>query len=273
MADPVSKQKRPEPAPLTRPPAQQDVPRHRFGIAYLALAAILGAAVGLFVVLAGNGGKNSGPAWSAWKPTDSNVQSVDQIAKYVGPEYALPSGRQLVGVLSSAPLVQGTDQAVPVRAIAVTSGLPGRSSNDAQFFSAGSAWTYHLCGFGKNCAISEGKASIERGQLLRREALELALYTFKYDKSVDSLVTFMPPALGGQPKAVLFFRRGDLQDALKVPLAQTLPPPRTRLLAGRMSTNDLERVREFADPHVYSFQFQQLADGSAIMVLQPPTAS
>jgi len=268
VADPVS-----EPTALARPPAQQDVPRRRFGIAYLTLAAILGAAVGLIVVLAANGGKDSGPVWSAWKPTDSTVQTLDQIAKYVGPEYALPSGRQLVGVLSSPPLVQGADQAVPVRAIAITSGVPGRSANDAQFYGAADAWTYHLCGFGKNCAISEGKASIERGQLLRREALELALYTFKYEKSVDSLVTFMPPALGGQPKAALFFRRDDLQSALKVPLAQTLPPPTTRLLPGRMSANDLERVREFADPHVYSFQFQQLADGSAILVLQPPTAA
>jgi len=273
MADPVSEQKPPQPAPFARPPTQQDVPRHRFGIAYLALAGLLGAAVGLTVVLAANGGKSNGPAWSAWKPTASTVTSLDQIAQYVGPEYALPSGRQLVGILSSPPLVQGAQQTVPVRAIAITSGLPGRSSNDAQFFNASSAWAYHLCGFGKNCAISEGKASIERGQLLRREALELALYTFKYEKSVDSLVTFMPPALGGQPKAVLFFQRGDLKDALKVPLARTLPPPRTRLLAGRMSANDLERVREFADPHVYSFQFQQLADGSAIMVLQPPTAA
>ena len=269
MADAV-KEPTPPPAP---PRAASNVPKHRFGVAYLALAAILGAAVGLIVVLAANGSKSSGPAWSVWKPTDSSVQSLDQIAKYVGPEYALPSGRQLVGILSSPPLVQGTDQTVPVRAIAVTSGLPGRSRNDAQFFSAGSAWAFHLCGFGKNCAISEGKASIERGQLLRREALELALYTFKYAKSVDSLVTFMPPALGGQPKAVLFFRRRDLKDALKVPLAQTLPPPRTRLLAGRMSANDLETVRQYADPHVYSFQFQQLADGSAILVLQPPTAA
>jgi hypothetical protein len=273
MADPVSRQKPPEPAPLAPPPAQQNVPRHRFGIAYLALAAMLGAAVGLFVVLVGDGGKDSGPAWSTWQPTYSGVRSLEQIAKYVGPEYALPSGRQLVGILSSPALVQGADQPVPVRAIAVTAGLPGETINDAQFFNAGSAWTYHLCGFGKNCAISEGKASIDRGRLLRREAFELALYTFKYEKSVDSLVTFMPPALGEQPKAVLFFRRGDFKDVLKVPLAQTLPPPRTRLLPGRMSADDMARVREFADPHVYNFQFQQLADGSAIMVLQPPTAA
>lgn len=266
MADVVS-----EPRPLARPRPEPYVPRHRFGIAYLTLAVVLGAAVGLTVVFAVGGSRSTRP-WSAWKPTQSGVQGLEQIAKYVGPEYALPSGRQLVGVLSSPLLVQGTQASVPVRAIAVTSGLPGASASDAQFYGAAGTWAYHLCGLGQSCAIAEGKASIARGQLLRREALELALYTFKYNGSVDSIVEFMPPALGGQPKAALFFRRADLAQPLNLPLARTLPPPRTRLVPGRMSAADLAKVREFADPHVYSFQFQQLADGSAIMVLQSPVA-
>jgi hypothetical protein len=56
----------PEAEPLARRRAEQIVPRHRFGLAYLALAALLGTAVGLFVVLIGNGGRDSGPSWSAW---------------------------------------------------------------------------------------------------------------------------------------------------------------------------------------------------------------
>lgn len=257
---------------IARRRAEQKVPRHRFGLAYLALATVLGAAVGLFVVLAVNGGKDSGPSWSAWKPTESGVQGLDQIAKYVARQYALPNGRTLVGILSTPPVVQGSDQPVPVRAIAVTTGLPGESANDAQFYDAASAWTYQLCGFGQNCAISAGKASIERGQLLRREALELALYTFKYNNDLDSLLTFMPPALGQRAKALLFFRRADLEQPLKQPLARTLPTPKTHLIPGQMRASDQARVREYADPHVYTFQFQQLADGSPIVVLQPLAA-
>ena len=53
---------------------------------------------------------------------------------------------------------------------------------------------YILCGLGKNCSIEGGKASQTRGRLVRREALEAALYTFKFVPSVDSVLAFMPPA-------------------------------------------------------------------------------
>jgi hypothetical protein len=276
MADVVSEEKVPVPArretaPLAqRPPRPLPASRHRFGIAYLVLATLLGAAVGFFVVLVQQGGNSKGPAWSSWKPTQSGVQGRDQIAKQVAAEYALPSGRTLVGVLSTPPIVQGQSQAVPVRALAVSTGLPGESVNDFQFYDAGSAWAYVMCGLGSNCAISEGKPTIVRGQLLRREALELALYTFKYDNGVDSLVTFIPPQPGKQPKVALFFRRADLKSPLGKPLAETLQPTETRIQPGKMSPSDLAAVREFSDPRVYNFEFQQLADGTAIMVLKPP---
>jgi hypothetical protein len=249
--------------------AEERVPRHRFGLAYLALAAVLGAAVGLFVVLVGNGGKDSGPSWSAWKPTENGVQGRDQIAKYVGRQYGLPSGRQLVGILSTPPVVQSQGQAVPVRAIGVTTGLPGETVNDAQFFAAQDAWAYVLCGFGARCAISEGKASTARYDLLRREALELALYTFKYNSDVKSVVTFMPPARGKQANTALFFQREDTKRALDLPLARTLRPPRSRLEPGGMTAADIGAIRQYTSSRVYGFQFQQLADGTAILVLQP----
>src|SRR5207248_6497915 len=145
-----------------------------------------------------------------------------------------------------------------VRAIAVTTGLPGESVNDAQFFDSTTSWTYNLCGFGQNCAISQGKDSTERNELLRREALELALYTFKYDHDLQSLVTFMPPALGAPQKGVLFFRRQDLSVPLEHPLAATLPAPKTTLKPGEMDARDLARVRQYAGRPLYSFQYQPL---------------
>src|SRR5439155_4525780 len=103
-------------APLARPRPEPNVPRHRFGIAYLILAALLGTAGGLLVVLAADGGKNSGPAWSAWKPKDSGVGKLNEISKFVESEYALQNGRRLVLVLSTPPEVQSQGQPVPLRA-------------------------------------------------------------------------------------------------------------------------------------------------------------
>src|SRR5207249_922035 len=101
--------------------------------------------------------------------------------------------RQLVGILSEPPVVQSGQQAVPVAAIGLRTGLAGESSGDATVLRANGAWAYVLCGFGKQCAIAEGQATVARYDLLRREALELAAYTFKYNSDIQSVLTYMPP--------------------------------------------------------------------------------
>ena len=87
---------------------------------------------------------------------------------------------------------------------------------------------YTLFGLGKHGSIHGGEPSEERHLLLRREALELALYTFRYADDVDMVVTLLPPPppkAGEQdtagelpPVQALFFRPGDLQSELGVPL-------------------------------------------------------
>jgi hypothetical protein len=278
VADTVSEQplpKREEQAlVIARRKAEAKVPRHRFGLAYLLLAALLGAAVGLSVVFVSEDGRGGGQKWSAWKPTQDGVQRFDQIAKTVGHEYALPGGRQLVGVLSTPPVVQGQGSPVPLRAIAVRTGLAGETTEDASFYGAGDAWAYVLCGFGTSCAIAEGKPSVQRYDLLRREALELALYTFKYNHGIQSVLTYMPPAKkasssGAATSSLIFLRRADVKQALDAPLRLTLPPPKSHLTPGQMSAAELARVRRLTDSRVFNFQFQQLADGTAIVVLDP----
>ena len=71
---------------------------------------------------------------------------------------------------------------------------------------------YRLCGSGDNCSIAIGTPSPSELQLLRREALELSLYTFKYVKDVDSVVVFLPPPPPSanaeqQTSGTLFLRR------------------------------------------------------------------
>jgi len=257
-------------APLARPRPEPNVPRHRFGIAYLILAALLGTAVGLLVVLAADGGKNSGPAWSAWKPKDSGVGKLNEISKFVESEYALQNGRRLVLVLSTPPEVQSQGQPVPLRAIGVSSGLPGETAQDASFYDASSAWAYNFCGEGAKCALP-GSPTVARYDMLRREALEIALYTFKYEPKLESIVTYMPPATTGRTttNTAIFLRRPDVAAALKVPLARTLRRVKASLRPGQMSAREVATVRQYTDNHIYQYAFQPLQDGTPILALVP----
>src|SRR5262249_13824334 len=139
------------------------------------------------------------------------------------------------------------------------------------FFPAGSDAVYYLCGLGQSCAIAEGTPSVERAQLLRREALELALYTFKYLPDTKDVITFFPPKLGDQPKYVLYFQRQDFRRQLSHPLAETigsLTPP----ALGKMPQAQGDLVDHLTDSRLYQFGLQQLQDGSAVLILTKPTA-
>jgi hypothetical protein len=283
VADAVSEQAAAQPSKreeqalvIARRRAEAKVPRHRFGLAYLALAALLGAGVGLFVVLLTNGGGDSSGRWSAWKPSASGVQGRDEIAKRVGREYALPSGRQLVGILSEPPLVSSGQQSVPVAAIGLRTGLAGETPNDLTVLRANNAWAFVLCGFGERCQIA-GTQTAQRYDLLRREALELSLYTFKYNHDVQSVLTFMPPgkalnASGAPTTSLIFLQRAAVKSALDSPLKETLPPPKTAVKPGQMSPKELGAVRRLTEGHIYTYDFQPLQDGSAAIVLTPPNA-
>ena len=276
MADHVSEQplaaSAEAPQPLARPRPEPRVPRHRFGIAYLILALILGVAVALFLVLVLEGGKDSEPAWSAWKPKQEGVRKLNEIAKHVEGQYAQADGRKLVLVLSTPPEVQGQGQPVPLRAIGVSSGLPGETSEDASFYDASASWAYNFCGLGSKCALP-GKASPARYTLLRREALELSLYTLKYEPRIQSVVTYMPPAVntgyGSTASTAIFLRRQDLAPALKAPLARTLAPIDRSLRPGRMRPEDRKQVARYTGDRIYQYSFQQLQDGTPVLALVP----
>jgi hypothetical protein len=136
---------------------------------------------------------------------------------------------------------------------------------------------YTLCGLGTACSIAEGKPSIARGQLLRREALELALYTFKYVDGIDSVIALMPVNLG-DPKdetddtsTALFLRRDDVAEALERPLTRTLPTA-APLTPGTPSPTDQANVDRLTRPHVYVYSHEAVADG-VYLVLAPSTAA
>jgi hypothetical protein len=251
--------------------------RSRFGAIYFALAIDAGAGVGSLVVLLARPDAAPAPAWSTWKPTGSETAKARQIADHVSKQYRLANGQQLSVALVGPPQVTASDgQAVnvPVRAIAV---LPDTSTgqqedSDVSVINAEGSLQFVLCGLGENCSITSGEPSEARHALLRRQALELALYTFKYVDGVDSITVFLPPRPDAQqtqatPTAV-FLPKKDVRDELDRPLSKTLTTATTPGI-GEMQPTELGTVNRITRPRLYGYQYQQAQDGSAVLVLSP----
>ena len=242
--------------------------RFRFLLAYGILAVVLvGTAVGFgLLMMSGAGtGEEDDEGWSQWRPTATGEAGVDQIANFVAKRYKLPSGRQLVAVVADEPLVQNQ---VPVSNVAIDNGVQDADGNRYTIHDTGGDFMYVLCGLGQNCAIPEGTASIGRHRLLRREALELALYTFRYVPGVDAIIAFLPPRRGQQPQDLLYFRKREFQELLDRPLRMTLPtvkPPQ----AHEISENEGKTIDTLTTRHLFKYEFTQAQDASAILVLTP----
>jgi hypothetical protein len=223
------------------------------------LAAIAGLV--LFIVVPGNGGSSDSGVknWSTWAPTTDGQAGAQQIAEHVGVQYKLPDGRQIVNVGVTGLEIQGVPLAVAVRKDASQGGAI-KIFNDAGVI-------YHLCGLGQSCAIDTGKPSTERGLLLRREALELALYTFRYIENVNQVVVFLPPAPGKRGLTVLL-RKDQVAPQLLRPLNSTLAR-RTPSVKGVETSPDATNVDRLT--HVlYSPQLAQSnADAALFLVLKP----
>jgi hypothetical protein len=241
-------------------PPSQHAPRFRMitgGLVGVAIGALAAAAV-----LVAGGGPKPGLPWSHWKPVDHDTsKGAQQIAKHVAPSYRLPSGDQMV-LVTGGPL-RVADLDLPVR-IAVASGA---GTADAKLVD-GRSVMYVLCGLGPRCAIAKGKPSTERFLLLKREALELALYSFRYLNGVKNVVALLPPAPGKKPTNAMFFRRGDLQPALDHPLPATLPsPPPT--LNSLPTSPEASLIDHLTNRNLFSYSFQQGQDLGAFLVLNP----
>ena len=251
--------------------ARRLVYRGRFAAIYLFLAAVAGVGIGALIVLVQRDSPAPGPEWSQWEPVGSSERKVAQIAERVSGQYRLPSGNQLAAVTySGPPAIAGQDgSSLQVRAIAVeadpTAARP--EGDDFDTLDARSSMMFILCGLGTACSIPEGAASLERGVLLRREALELALYTFKYVDSVESALVLLPPRPDGQAATAVFLERSDVRSALDAPLRRTL----SSSTPGVAEMSDVERqtVERLTQAHLYSFRPLQAQNGSFVMVLSP----
>ncbi len=207
----------PAPAPA-KPPAVKHAARFQLFTGGLIFLAVL--AMGMATVFALESGEKgtSGPKWASFEPTSDGVDSgARQIAEYVGRQYRLPSGEQIVAVTGGPMVLQELPMKIAVRESVADGG-------DIKLLD-GKGVLYRMCGLGPKCSIAKGAASPERLLLLRREALELALYSFHDLDDVEHVVVFMPPEKGKDPSVALHFGRGDVAGQLARPLKATLPLP------------------------------------------------
>jgi hypothetical protein len=242
-------------ADAPQPPYQS-----RFQLLFGVLLGVgMAAIVATVVVLAGGrkAADESAVNWANWRPSASDgLAAVNQIAEHVGQRYSLPSGNQLVGVRGGALELAGLPVTVAVQ----------QSGNVKILDEKGVL--FNLCGLGKNCAIKEGKPTVARSLVLRREALELALYTFRYIKNVNQVVVILPPRTGQKPGFAMFFRRGDVGASLDRPLAATLPgnPPVPPDVPKAQQTF----IDRLTSANLFAYTPQEGGDAHVYLVLSPP---
>jgi len=222
--------------------------------------------------LAGSGelpGSKGG--WSTWAPSATGLEAAEEIAAHVAPQYKGADGKQLVAVSGGEIKVANLPVKIAIR--------DPKGDGSIEMVN-GSGFLYTLCGMGPNCSIEKGKPSVERMLLLRREALELALYSFKADSSIDNVVVLMPPRPGvrnvkmedgsmaqvGNQGAGLLFQRDQLTAELDGKLADTVPE-QVPTIATMTSAPEAGLVERITDPSMFMVSVKQGQDGSAFLVL------
>lgn len=229
----------------------------RFATAYLVLGAIVGVGIGSLLVLLQREAPQPGPPWSSWRPTAADTGSrMLEIANHVSRSYRLASGDQLVGI-------QTQSNNANFQGVAVVKADNVRSLDKA--YGRDDTAVYLFCGDPKTCKI-EGQPTVARGTVLRREALELALYTFEYADPIDNVLIFFPPGPSEKSlSSTLFFKRDDLSGSLDHPLRKTLPqaqPP----LPGKIHPAELKTVNDLTGDKRYKY----LGTSQNVIVIQPP---
>jgi hypothetical protein len=150
--------------------------------------------------------------------------------------------------------------------------------------------------------IKEGKPSKARNRLLRREALELALYSFRYLPDVSMVVALLPPGKKAEKKAAtaakakqrkakakakatpaaadptgadlehqaIFYRPGDLRPQLEVPLNSTLDLKTPRIKGLNGDGEEARRIDSLTMSNLFDISYQRSQDAHPYLVLDRP---
>ena len=176
-----------------------DAPRTGSGsesaLAILAGIGVGAIAIAIAVVVANRGNtttKTTTAAWSAWSPGVSGGQGATAIADHIAPYYRFSVARQLDVVTPMALSNPSSNGTISGNGLVVAVNT-GSARSEKLSLLGGHTVAYNICGLGtSNCALG-GKPSSARLLLLRREALELALYSFKYINGTQNVIAMLPP--------------------------------------------------------------------------------
>jgi hypothetical protein len=248
----------------------------RFAVLYIALALVTGIAVGAFIVVALHDDASSQPATRAatrFQPTEPGELGAMQIAEDVQRAYRLPNGQELVNVVASRNTLQDGNLGYLRVRYQLFRPADGVEDKDTKVEIPQDAIQYSLCGSGQACVIP-GNASADRGLLVRRMGLELALRTMKFDPAVDNVTVFLRPMpADGSDGVVLVFRRNVLErlnpGLLTQPLERTLPGVGSQIQPGQMREDIARRVDQLTRPHLYYGVYQLIGGRDALLQLQP----
>jgi hypothetical protein len=268
---------------------------HKFRVATALLVGFaLGALAVAGAILANGSTHTSSVPWSSWKPPDGGTLGASEIADHLAPLYRISNTDQLAVVTvvnlananaTAAQAASGTNSSSQSSGLSVA--VRSNQSGSAVSLLNGNTIAYNLCGIGgSNCAIGVGQPSAARLLLLRREALELALYTFKYISGTENVVAILPPGyttvactgLCAKPNERatikplnmgLLFLHDELSPWLSQPLAQTLPEPFPPFVSQMDSAPEAGLVEQITARGMFSETIEHAQDGSGLLVLTP----
>lgn len=246
------------------------------------LVGVGAAAVAIAVAVAVGGGRAttaSSQPWSQWRPPDGGLAGEREIAAELAPFYRASPANQLavVTVRNIASATSGTSTSLELAVRDPTTGTVAAVTGDSA--------VYNLCGLGSACTITPGAPSHARLLLLQREALELAMYTFRYISGIQNVVVTLPPAQAtvsctgtcASAKSVVtksvnlavVFSRAGLAHFISRPLDQTLPEQLPPTVQEMPSAPEAELVNVIASQALFQQQLVQAQDGTNVLVLSP----
>jgi hypothetical protein len=255
-----------EPPPT---PAEPSAPlagspfRTQFGFLWGVLAGVAVCALALAGVLAATARDDSGPPlasdWSTWQPSTSRMyDGAAQIAEHVGRQYQFNSGQPLT-LVGSGPMAYAGELI----------GIAVQPRGGQVEVLEGDGLMYSL-----NVLDADDKSTElhARDRLLKREALELALYTFRYLDDVTMVAVVLPPVVGADGKTkqsrAIFYRPGDLLPQLQTPLGKTLAAATP--LPKALSKAEAARVDSLVLRNQFDSSIQQLDGRQRYLVLAEP---
>jgi hypothetical protein len=257
------------------------------------LAGLIGLALGALAVAAAvivAHDDNSSPTvaaqsssilkWSTWKPSDTGNAGAAEIADYIAPFYRLSTSQQL-GVITPISVTQLNETTGSFTGdgltVALNTATGGTTSVSDLRPLTGETVAYDICGQGSSTCAVGGTPSTARELLLRREALELALYTFEYLPKAQNVAVVLPPGhttASAKSKSVtvaVLFVRAQLKPLLNEPINETLQtyPPDMAQLKTWKQTEEAGLVDEITSRNLFSEKVEAQQDGGNLLVLDP----